>query len=54
MLALLLLSIQMGAEPSQPSLHPLHRPATKVAATGKTRHYFIAADEVIWDYAPLS
>ncbi|MEO7683584.1 MAG: multicopper oxidase domain-containing protein [Gemmatimonadaceae bacterium] len=48
----LLLSLQIGAVPPQPSLHPLHRPATKAAAPGKTRHYYIAADEVIWDYAP--
>ncbi len=31
--------------------HGAHGPAA--AAIGVTRHYFVSADEVVWDYAPL-
>ena len=54
----LLLSLQLGALPSQTPAHAQHHHPVAVAsgkaavAAGKVRHYYIAADEVVWDYAP--
>lgn len=48
----LLISLQIAAVQPPLPLHSGYTPPASVAGAGKTRHYYIAADEVIWDYAP--
>lgn len=42
-LAVCLSALSCAAQPGQPA-----------ASAGKTRSYYISADEVEWDYAPLN
>ena len=53
----LLLSLQIGAVPVRASLHPALSSPARIAPSAslspiKVRRYYIAADEVVWDYAP--
>ena len=47
---------QAAVAPRQPALQPAAAATQptpqQVATAGQTRHYYIAADEVEWDYAP--
>jgi len=44
--------IALGGVGTESAAHPMATPAVQSSGPGKTREYFISAEEIDWDYAP--